>query len=257
MKPKLYKLLFKQSIKETFEYKTTFFLVITFGLFFSLIEIISSFIFFKNTDLIFGWSKNEFILLVLTYSLIQYAFQFLFVSSHDSLSGKIVGGELDYSLLRPVNNYLFNIFYRIDLPSLINFLIVFSGVIYFLIILKLSLLTILIYAVFICLGVWFYFLMSQIMVTITFWAEGFDLLLGVPEYLIDFGNKPKAIYPQILQIILTFVIPVVTAVNAPVDIIRGYFDYYSFIYYIVILIILTIFSIFLWKKGLAKYSSAS
>lgn len=257
MKGKLYWLLFKQSIKETAEYKMTFFLIIFFGLAFTTIEILSTIIFFDSTDLIMGWNIWEFFLLIISYSLIQYIYQFLFTASHETLSDKIIDGNLDYSLIRPVNSYLFSIFYRIDVPSLVNVLVVlFFGVLIF-IKLNFSILMLLFYILFIILGVWFYFVICQIAVSLTFWFERADVILGVPEYLIDASNRPRSVYPKIIQILLTYILPTLTATNSPVEVIRGSLDWISLLYYLIFVVLATVLSLLLWNKGIKKYVSTS
>ncbi len=196
-------------------------------------------------------------LLVISFALIQYLYQFLFTASHESLADKIVEGKLDYTFLRPVNSYFFNALYRIDFPSLINLSLALSISIYFLIKLKLSFSICLLYYFFILLGVWFYFLLCQIAVTISFWLERADIIIGLPEYIADSTNKPRTVYPKIIQIIFIFIIPTITSVNGPVDLIRGKLVIWEFLYYIIFLVFLTILSYGMWKRGMAKYSSAN
>ena len=108
---RLYKKFLSHSFQEFLIYRTTAIVTIVFGLIFFLAEFIAGIIYFNYTETIYGWVKNDYLLLISVASVISYGYQFLFTVAHENLYEFILGGELDYILIRPVNSFLFYSFF--------------------------------------------------------------------------------------------------------------------------------------------------
>ena len=171
MNLKLYLQFVKQSLQEFFIYKTTALITATVGLVFFSIEIIAGIIYFEEIDLLLGWSKTDYFLLVTSANLINYIYQFIFISAHEHLSEAIIEGELDYSLVRPINSFYYYIFFRIDVGSIINLIVVSIFDLYLISKYPINLLHLLMYVLSIIIGVFTLFLLNQIAVSFSFWFE--------------------------------------------------------------------------------------
>lgn len=84
-----------------------------------------------------------------------------------------------------------------------------------------------------------------------------DRLLSVPEYLVDFSTRPINIYPWFVRIILSYLILILLAMNAPALLVKGDIRFFQMGIILIFNFILTIVSINLWKKGLRKYVSSN
>lgn len=254
---KLYKVLFKQSLKETFMYKTTTVLTVIFGVLFYAIDIVAGVVYFSFSKDIYGWKMIDYLNLITTANLITYGYQFLFVASHENLADEIIEGNLDQFLIRPVNSFLFYITYRVDFPSLVNFIITAIVECIILTCIGINPLDLLIYLTYVVLGIVFLFAANQIATTLAFWFPNLTAIQGIPEYLSEMGKKPSQIYPRIIQAIFALVFPILLITNVPI------YSYSNKLKFVVGLWILFM-DIFLiavayieWLLGLKHYESAN
>lgn len=254
----LYKCLIKQSLKEVFAFRMTTVLIVVFGALFYLIEILTGFVYFNFTQNIAGWRLLDYFNLITSANIISYGYQFLFVSAHEELSDQIIEGQLDYTLIRPVNSYLYYALKRLDFPSLINFWLSIFVEIYIQIQYGfLGVSTYILYVLSVFGGIFFVFLINQIIVTLSFWINNLSALNGVPEYLMDASNRPYQIYPKIFQIFFMWIIPSLSATNLPVLLMKGGVKASWMLENILILIVLSLFSYVEWNLGLKHYVSAN
>jgi len=255
---KLLKRFISQSISRFLIYRSTSVLVILFGSLFTLTEIVITFVYFNYTDVIAGYTKYEFLLLIATFAMIGTLYEILFINSHENLSDKIINGELDYDFIRPVDSQFFNNLNEIEIPSIINLVLPIMMLIICLNKIHVSsILCVLLYLIFVFIGTYLYYLLNQFFVSLSFWVERPGKLLGVPEYMFEMANKPRMIFPRILQVIFAWIIPIISATNIPLEIITGNIETIDIIIY---LAILTLFSISVrvqWKLGLKRYVSAN
>lgn len=257
MMVKLYQILFEQSLKETFMYKTTTILTITFGILFYGIDLITGTVYFSFSSNIYGWRLIDYFNLVTTTNLINYGYQFLFVAAHENLADEIINGNLDQYLIKPVNSFIFYIIYRVDFASMINFIIaaIVEGGIF--IMLRINLINLFIYIIYIILGIIFLFAINQIATTLTFWLPNLTAILGVSEYLVDIGERPAQIYPRFIQNIFSFLIPILLITNVPVKNCTGHLNLNAAIWILTINLILIAVAYIEWKNGLKHYESAN
>jgi len=173
------------------------------------------------------------------------------------LDEEILEGKLDYIFLRPINSFWYYSLYRIDFPSLINILTGIAVQSYIIYREKIGILQILMYIVSVIMGVWFIFLFNHLTVTVAFWKEKANELTWVPEILTDFSSRPASIYPKIIRFLMIWIIPILTSINLPVDILRGKVNMMSMLWYILFLIVFTIAVYKMWYAGIKKYQSSN
>lgn len=254
---RLYPTLIKQSLKETMMYKTTTILTVIFGIAFYLIDVLAGGVYFSFAQKIAGWRFIDFLNLITTTNLISYGYQFLFVAAHENLADVILEGNLDQYLIKPINSFAFYALYRVDFASMINFIItvIIEGVL--MAITKISLIHLLFYIIFIILGIGLLFAINQILTTVTFWLPKMTAIMGIPELLVDFGNRPAKIYPRIIQNIFSLIFPILLVTNIPAKECTGNFDYVASLWVLLIDCLLIAFSYWEWKCGLRHYESAN
>ncbi|BBM36461.1 ABC transporter permease [Pseudoleptotrichia goodfellowii] len=257
MNMKVYKIMISNSIQQMLIYRTTSLLIVVFGLIFYLFELFSGFVYFKYTDNIMGWTKWDYFSLITTATIIMYGYNFFFVWGDSTLDEEILEGKLDYIFLRPINSFWYYSLYRIDFPSLINILAGIGVQSYIIYKEKVGGLQILMYIVSVIMGVWFIFLFNHLTVTVAFWKERANELTWVPEILTDFSSRPASIYPKIIRFLMIWIIPILTSINLPVDILRGKVNIMSMLWYILFLIVFTTAVYKMWYAGIKKYQSSN
>ena len=113
------------------------------------------------------------------------------------------------------------------------------------------------FVLFILLGIWFLFLLNQIVVMVSFWKEKSSKLMGMPEYFVDASTRPKDMYPNAIKYLLIWIIPIFTTINGPVDILKNDYNMVAFLWYFIYLVVFSFITYWLWLKGLKRYLSAN
>lgn len=255
---RLMKNFFAQSIARFLIYRFTSLLVIIFGSLFTITELIVTLIYFNYSDQIAGYTKYEFLLLIASFSIIGTLYEVLFINAHEDLSDKIIEGEMDYDLIRPVDAQFYNNLSKIEIPSLINLILpmILIGISLTRIQIEKSIYFVY-YVLFIILGVYLYYLLNQLFVSLSFWIEKPGKILGIPEYLFEMANKPRMIFPRIWQLLFAWVIPVISTSNIALEVLTGQLDLKNLLAYLLSITCFTILVRVQWKLGLKRYVSAN
>lgn len=260
MNLQLYLRLAAQSMKEFLTYRMTSFFVILFGFMFTAIDIFSVEIYYQFDNSINGVSQNDYITIILSLSTVTYTYLFLFIAAHESLSDDIIQGNLDYTLLRPLNSFLYYALRQLDFPSLINLIVYLPATVFYLIKYHFNWIEwiwiILVYIV----GVAFLFSINQIVVEFAFWKDNLNSIKAFPEDLNDSAKRPARFFPKILRIILTNFLPILAISNVAIlvrkSLILGFIPL-SCVSLIVSTMLLFAISYFVWEKGIKHYFSAN
>ncbi|RLK62574.1 hypothetical protein D3H64_09110 [Atopobacter sp. AH10] len=254
---KLWRKLVSQSIQEMLIDRKSAALVFLIGILFFGVEIIAGVVFFEQTETILNWTKTDYLLLVSTASSISFMYQTLFVISHENLTEYILEGELEPFLLKPVNSLLYFVLNRIDVSSFFNWLICLGVQVYFIQNYSMSVLRLVLFAFTMLLAVILIFILNQLAVSLSFWVEDADSILGVPEYLVEFSSRPMVIYPKGIRFFFTWFVPILMGLNLPVLIAKGD-SYQTYLLLLMALDSLGLLAVYyVWKAGLKRYVSAN
>ncbi|KYH34239.1 hypothetical protein CLTEP_18140 [Clostridium tepidiprofundi DSM 19306] len=248
----------KQSIEKFLIYRATSLFVIIFSTIFSVIEIITTIVYFSYTDNIAGFNFYEFLILISTFNIIGTIYNILCINSHENLSDKILAGQLDYDLIRPVDSQIINNFSEFEISSIISSIV--PIITFFYAARKINYISIMggiFFIIFVMLGAYFYYLLNQFFVNFSFWIERPGKLLGIPEELFEFAAKPRRIYPKIFQIIFAWIIPIISTTNVPVELLTGKIYYKNISFYCFIIIVFSLVVRFQWNLGVKRYTSTN
>ena len=256
MNMKIYKAMLSNSIQRILIYRTTSILIVVFGLLFYFIEMFSGTVYFSYTDNILGWTKWDYFSLITTATIIRYGYTFFFIWGSD-LSYNIIQGKLDYTLLRPLNSFWYYAFYMADFPSLIN--VILGIIVQGWIISKyhIGFFQVIMYIIFVIIGIWFQFLMFNFSNMISFWVDKAEQILWIPETLSETSSQPASIYPKWIRCFLMWLLPILTSFNLPVDIIRGKVNVVNMLWFVGFVGAFTIANYSIWHAGLQKYQSSN
>ena len=256
MNMKIYKAMLSNSIQRVLIYRTTSILIVVFGLLFYFIEMFSGMVYFSYTDNILGWTKWDYFSLITTATIIRYGYTFFFIWGSD-LSYNIIQGKLDYTLLRPLNSFWYYAFYMADFPSLIN--VILGIIVQGWIISRqhVGFFQVIMYIIFVIIGIWFQFLMFNFSNMISFWVDKAEQILWIPETLSETSSQPASIYPKWIRCFLMWLLPILTSFNLPIDIIRGKVNVVNMLWFVGFVGAFTIANYRIWHAGLKKYQSSN
>ncbi|GAT90565.1 ABC-2 family transporter protein [Apilactobacillus kunkeei] len=255
MNLQLYLRLATQSLKEFLTYRVTSFLVVVFGFMFTIIELISVGIYYQYDYSIKGISYNDYLTIILSLSSVIYTYLFLFIAAHESLSDDIMKGNLDYTLIRPLNSFLYYSLRQLDFPSLINLIVYLPLTVFYLMKYNFTFIEWIWMFIVYIFGVLFLFSINQIVVEMSFWKDNLSAIKGIPEDIVDSAKRPARFFPRSIRIILTNFLPILAISNGAILVKQSKFM--GIISLILMSIIFALISYWLWKKGLKRYFSAN
>lgn len=212
---------------------------------------------FDHVDKVMGWNRNQF-MLFLSYMLLLDGIHMIILSQNFwRFSDDIKSGQLDYTILRPLNS-IFSVFFRYvrpsSVPTLIPAILVFGYYAYinhfttidwiltpFLLVISLTLLA----------------LVEFIISCAMFWlVEGVGINF-LRMQVQQVSRWPDIIYGPLTKRAFTFILPVLVVGSAPIHFLVDKSKWYLIAGMIVTIIILYFILQKLWEKGLQIYDSAS
>lgn len=222
----------------------------------------TSFLFFlwiigSRTKLVSGYTLWQMILFFLTYNLIDIIAQ-LFLREVYRFRNYVVKGDFDYFLTKPFSPLFRSLFGGIDVTDLPLFVFSLIGVI----IAGYHIQGITLYSIF------FYIILVGNALVIALAFHILVLAIGVVTTEVDnmimlyrditqMGRVPIDFYTQPIRSILTFIIPVGIMMTVPAKALIGTLSIQIILASFIISILGLVISLWLWKKALANYSSAS
>lgn len=241
------------------EYRTSFLVT---G-FFRFIETATGFImiiiFIQINSGLAGWSSVQVLLISLTYTLATSLAAFFLFPGLKQFANSLNTGNIDNYLIKPLNIQFYASFLQWDWTQIFRILGA-VGVLTFLLLNRLDNLNIFSLMSYILL----IFVSSTILYGIVFSTISLVLHTGrlknvtyLAQLLMEPGKWPTSIYPGLLGIFFTFVIPVWFAATVPVGVLtESYGKDILFLALFMALVILFISNKIL-TTGIKKYSSAS
>lgn len=256
---KLYFYYTAQFIKTRMEYNLDFMIGIASFIFTQGLGIIFLYFIFQNIISLNGWSFNEMLFLY-GFAQLPRGLDHLITDNIWLLAGnKILRGDLDGYLIRPVNPLFQLIVERFQPEGLGELIIGTALTIYAGIALKLSLspLDILVLIVAIITGSVIYTAIKLVFACIAFWTKRSIHILGLVYGFADFTKYPLGIFNKGFQIFLMYIVPFAFATYIPATYFIREKNYLQtvFIPIIVATIAFTI-AYRIWLIGLKHYESA-
>lgn len=249
----------KYSLMSQLEYRINFISGLLVELAWMLIKLIYVAVIYRAGTNI-GILTTDHILLFIGIYVLLTGFYMLFFGNFIGLAGLVQNGNLDLYIVKPISTQFYVTLKNLAFPVLLPNLII--GIIMICVGWSRAGLTVSIESV---LGFCFY-LISGLLLTyslflipfmLCFWFISIAGVVNLTAAAWDFNNMPQLIYPKWFQRLGTFILPIFVATNFPGLFIMGELSLAMKIWGVVLPIIIFIISRFMWKRGLARYSSAS
>lgn len=214
---------------------------------------------FLHTDTLAGWRPAELAALVGIFYIMRGAIRAIIQPSMEAFMDSVRKGTLDFILTKPEDAQLLVSVQRVSVWSVLDGLtglivvgaaltslgaqITFGQIVAFVVALTTG--TIIVYSFYIVLA------------TCAFWFIKIENILVIFQSLYQAGLWPVGIYPQTLQIILTFLVPVAFAVTVPAEAAVGRLSPSTLWLAIGLAVLLFVFARRFWHFGIRHYSGAS
>jgi ABC-2 type transport system permease protein len=214
---------------------------------------------YSQTDSIGGWSQGEMTTFIGTFSLINGLNMVIYFFGINDIPSKIINGNLDHYLTKPIDPLLRLTFENINIGSLP--LIFFSiGIVIYGIAQSGIAVTpgkAVIYVLLVILMTVLYYDVELILRTVPFFIISASNITRLEELLVFCMKVPGVLFKGVFKILFYFILPYGIMSTVPTQFISGTLSPYGIIYGIGTVIFFTVFAMRFWRFGLKHYKSSS
>ncbi len=214
---------------------------------------------YSHTDSLKGWSAADLLAILGVYFIVGSAIRTVIQPSMQRLMEDIRTGALDYAIIKPVETQFLISVRQIEIWKVADLLIglVLLGVSLRQMHVQVTPLNALAFLALLVCGVLIVYSFWLMLATVTFWFIKIDNILVIFQTMYEAGRWPVRIYPQWLEIILTFLVPVAFAITVPVEAISGRITAPTLFLAVGLALVMVWASHRFWRIGIAAYSGAS
>jgi ABC-2 type transport system permease protein len=215
---------------------------------------------FLQVDTINGWNIYQMIIFIGTFTIIDAAYMMTYFFGVMTIPDKIRTGSLDIYLTRPVNTLFYVSFENMDFGSV---LLVIPGIAMVVYGIGMLGITVTVWRIFgyVFLLILMYLLMYTLMIIIrslAFWFVRVDAFCELENELVNFVFRiPGVVYNGMWKLIFFIFLPYGLIATIPTQFISSVLDNKYWALTIGVCAVFWFLCIFIWKKGLKRYNSAS
>ncbi|TMC16313.1 MAG: ABC transporter permease [Chloroflexi bacterium] len=256
---KLIWLFFRVGAMNELQYRVNFFIQLIQSLIELGIGLIGLALVFGHTTTLAGWTRPELLAVMGVYTLMGGLINATIQPNMLQLLNDVQQGTLDYILTKPADSQLQISIRQVHIWSMTDLLLGLSVLIYAVIQIqaRIGFLQALVFVALLFMGVLMIYCFWLILTTGAFWLIRMENILELFQGVYQAGRWPTTVYPNWLQVGLTFLVPVAFAVTVPAEAITGRLTVTTLLEALAFTIILLLFSRWFWKRGLRHYSGAS
>lgn len=247
----------KASIKKDRAVRSEIFIRFARTLFLLGTQILLLSLIFGNQEVYVGWTKAQAYLVMGIWNLLNYTGWSLFGVNLEYLERKVLEGDFDYVLLKPLSSSWLASFCEFSLYNWISSLAGVSLIVYYFVIEKgmLTIPHIVLGSIGICIGLifWYAFYLFFASFTLAYPRNGF---LAVTKEILGLTKYPANVYGSTLQPFLYTILPIAFITTLPAELIIGRGSIYLLIAGLAVSLLFLSFSKWMWGINLRKYVSS-
>ncbi len=256
---KIYKALLKINLVSLLTYRANFvnstISAFVWGIFaIAVIVLITS-----RTQTLFGWKREELILLTAVYSLIVGIFHVFFARNFERFSRLMMWGHFDPVLLKPLDSQFSISFWEINYSALVRIILGFLLLIYLVFALSyvINLFTFIFFISLLFVGVFVLYALWLFAATLLIWVPELSNIIELMYTINGFTRYPAEMFKKVSGFLFLFMLPIVFVATSPFKSLIGRADYIDIFALLSICGVLLVFSRLFWRFGLRSYTSAS
>jgi len=215
---------------------------------------------YRNVDYINGWGSYQIMFFLGTFFLIDSLAMVSFFFGVLSIPNKIRTGTLDICITKPVNTLFYVTMGNFEFTFVINLLYGIGLIVYSWLHMNIQI-TIVRVLGFLLLALMMYglyFTMMLLIHSLSFWFIRIDSLKALNNELLNFASKlPGIMYQGIWKIVFMALIPYGLIATVPTTFATDVMSGRYWMLVITVCIVFWMLAIFIWKRGLRRYNSAS
>lgn len=258
---KIYFKFFRFGVLIGASYRTSFFLEVLIELGYQLALIMFFQVIYGNISSVAGWSYYEIMFLTgVTIVISEVMIGSVFIFNLYRLPKKIIKGDVDADLLKPLNSQFY---LSLNLPYFASFISCFTGI-YLVVIslinlhIQINFLNLTISLLILICGIVIYYSLSVILTSLVFKFLNADSLPRVAQAALDyFMERPHQIYFGVFKLIFYFLFPIIYITSVPSYVFLKGFELNYLVGAMFSAFIFLFLSNVVWKKMIRLYSSAS
>lgn len=255
----IYKALLRINLANLLAYRANFLNGLIASFVWSSFILVSMILLTSNTKQVFGWKRDELLILSGTYNIVYSIFYMLFARNFEEFSYRIHFGQLDTILLKPVNAQFFLSTWNVGYNNLIRFV---NGSWFLLFILSRMHVTIsffqillfffvLLFSICIVYSVWF------MVMSITVWHSKLSNLVDLMFSVNGVTRYPDGMYKKVSPIFFILFFPLTLVVTTPAKILIQKAQISDICLLIIVAVSMLYISHRFWKYALRFYNSVS
>lgn len=247
------------SFSKAMEFRLDFTFRIIMDAIYYLVNILLFKVLFLHTAVVGGWTEPEMMIFISCFLMIDAINMTIFSTNLWWLPYYINRGELDFYLIRPVNEVFFLSLREFSANSFLNLLMAGALMIYSLMNYDgtYSLWELLFLIVLLINGSLLYYCLQMLMILPVFWtqsARGFvDLFYSMGIAM----ERPDRIYRGSIRLVFTTILPFALIASFPARIFLEGIDGKTLLHLFAVTLVMFFLMLLLWKRGLKNYASAS
>jgi ABC-2 type transport system permease protein len=212
---------------------------------------------FLRTNILVNYQFWHVLLFYLTFNLIDSTTQMLFREVY-RFRVKLINGNFDHMLLKPINSLFYVLFAWTDLLDLITLVpLIILIIIVFLHIPHINIIGILLYILLIINALLIAMTFHIFVLSLAILTSNVDNTIMLYRELTGLGKLPIDIYTEPFRSFITFILPIGIMMSFPVKVVLGLLELKFIIYSFIFTALLLFLSIGFWNLSLRKYTSFS
>ena len=256
---KTYKALVRFSLSRTMEFRFDFFFRFFMDCVFYSLSIAFFEVLFLHTNTLAGWERHQVLLFVSGGLLIDGIFMTVMARNIWEFPSLVNKGELDFHIIRPVSTLFFVLTRHFEFASLLNVILALGIMLYAMSLFPdpLTLSQVLGFLFLLLNGLVLMLVIRIFTVLPVFWTHsdlGFHMLYMSIEQVTE---RPEVIFRGLTHLVFTTVFPFIIMTSFPARWFFGTLTWSEFTYAVALSFGFVSLMLFVWKRGLRIYSSAS
>jgi len=256
---RIYKTLIKMNFSVLLIYRANFINSLITTLSWGVFQIIFISVLTAKTTLVFGWHRQELIILAVSYVIVVAIFHTLFSRNFDYLSRIINKGELDYFLLKPIDSQFLISLTNFGWAQIFRCLMGIFFMVYFInkFSIHVTLLNVFGFLVLIIFGLALLYSLWLIISTLLIWYPNLDNLVDILYTINGFARYPGEMFREINSFLIFFILPYTFTIATPTKALLNKILAGDVFTLLATCFCLFFISRFFWRFALRFYTSAS
>lgn len=256
---KIYKALLKANLIALTTYRGNFVNSTISSFMWGLFSIATVLLLTSRITSVFGWKREDLILLTAVYSLIVGIFHIFFSRNFERFARVIAWGSFDSVLLKPIDSQFSISFWEVNYPALSRIVLGVLLLVYMLFSFSYSInfLSAMFFVIMLITGVLCLYSLWLFAATLLIWVPQLTNIIEFMYTVNGFTRNPPEIYKKVSGILFLFLLPVVFVATSPLKFLIGTADFFDVFILLLITGVLLITSRMFWMFGLRFYTSAS